>query len=203
MLAHRVSWILAHGEIADDLCVLHRCDNLLCVRPDHLFLGTLWDNTRPFERRFWEKVDKSGECWLWTGGMSPSGYGNVGSTAGNKRRGFATRAAHRISWILTFGEIGDGLCVCHRCDNPPCVNPAHLFLGTHLDNNRDMINKGRDRKNPRRGEAHHQAKLTEDAVLSIRELSRNGVPRAELAARFGVAQSGISKITLRQTWTHI
>lgn len=88
------------------------------------------------EDRFWSKVSKGEGCWLWDGHLQPKGYGNF--TVGNK-----TWKAHRFAWVLTFGAIADGLFVLHRCDNPTCVRPDHLFLGTNDDNMRDMVNKGR------------------------------------------------------------
>lgn len=89
-----------------------------------------------FARRFEERIDKSGECWIWTGSYSPSGYGRAS-------RGLKKVRAHRAAYELYVGPITDGLHVLHKCDNPACVNPAHLFLGTHLDNMRDMETKGR------------------------------------------------------------
>ena len=86
--------------------------------------------------RFWDKVDKTGECWIWTASKNKKGYG---------RFGFGSRAqlAHRVSWLLSNGEIPDGMLACHTCDNPPCVNPSHLWLGTQKDNVVDMSSKGR------------------------------------------------------------
>lgn len=92
------------------------------------------------EQRFWAKVKKADGCWLWTGAGSRKGeHGRIG--IGGRSEGIAL--AHRLSWELHHGPVPDGFCVCHRCDNPPCVNPAHLFLGTKGDNNRDMYAKGR------------------------------------------------------------
>src|SRR5687767_4720826 len=92
--------------------------------------------SRPLSERFWEKVRKTDGCWLWTASRNAKGYGQIMY----QRRPIH---AHRVSWQLANGPIPDGLCVLHRCDNPQCVNPGHLFLGTIVDNNRDMFAKGR------------------------------------------------------------
>lgn len=93
--------------------------------------------------RFWAKVDKRGpdECWTWTAGLNGQGYGIF--CIGGKARG-----AHRVSYFLSRGEIGNGLSVCHSCDNPPCVNPAHLWVGTAQDNSDDRVRKGRAYNGP-------------------------------------------------------
>lgn len=101
---------------------------------------------KPIAERFWPKVDKSGECWVWTASRDRTGYGKFGRGGG--KRGWTK--ASRVSWEIHFGPVPDGLWVLHRCDNPPCVRPDHLFLGTCGDNNRDTASKGRawPQKNP-------------------------------------------------------
>jgi hypothetical protein len=91
----------------------------------------------PIEDRFWQFVNKTDTCWLWTGSRS-RGYGLIGAGASGK-----TKSAHRVSYELANGPIPAGMWVLHKCDNPPCVNPAHLFLGDRADNMRDAFRKGR------------------------------------------------------------
>lgn len=147
--------------------------------------------------RFWKKVDRKGpdECWEWTGARIQRGYG-VGTA--DKVKFYA----HRRSFAINIGTLGDAAVVMHRCDNPPCVNPAHLVAGTQSDNMRDCVAKGRYVSWDKRGERHGMAKLTEEQVLLIRE-QRGITTQVALAARFGVGQSLVSAIQLRKAWPHI
>ena len=168
---------------------------------------------RQLEERFWAKVDKSGECWLWTDALRPDGYGYLQRVGG---RGGRTYLAHRASYEIAYGPIPDGLHVCHHCDNPPCVRPDHLFLGTDLDNIRDMIRKGRGRyvrgdlngtrKHPEtrpRGSRNAQSRLTESDVPIIRSLLAKGIRQVDIAAQFGISHQVVSTIKLRQAWAHV
>src|SRR6266850_5551698 len=148
-----------------------------------------WDGKTP-EERFWAKVDKTGQCWVWTGGKFRCGYGVV------KRDGKLLKA-HRLAWQMHFGRIPDGAFIMHHCDNPPCVRPQHLFPGTNADNVADKIAKGRQAYGERitanrtyqrghehwqhrcperaaRGERHGNARLTEAVVADIRQRYRFG-----------------------------
>lgn len=146
-------------------------------------------------KSFWARVHKTDTCWLWTGTLSDKGYGTFGAgTPGGMVR------AHRFSYIIHIGPIPDGLHVCHKCDVRECVNPEHLFLGTNADNIRDKVMKGRTP----RGVGHWKAKLTEDQVLSIRNLYASGnYTYKVLAEQFGVTLTVIFFICKRRAWKHI
>lgn len=181
------------------------------------------------EARFWRKVNKNGPlpdqsnphyaglgpCWVWTRGVNSGGYGTFCINGKDSR-------AHRIAWTLANGQIPHdgsyhGTCICHRCDNPSCVNPAHLFLSAISGNNRDRGIKGRG-NTPKgeshgshlhperlaRGEASGMSKLTAAKVVEIRALyAAGGTTLKTLAAQFHVAFSTISSVINRQTWGHI
>lgn len=134
------------------------------------------------EERFWLRVDRSAGvsgCWPWTGHRRHGGYGKFTTPT--------TTLAHRASWEIANGPIPDGLHVCHACDNPPCVNPAHLFLGTNADNVADRVAKGR----PAFGERWHSSKLTD---VQVREIRASTEPIRVLGPRYGIAFSTIAAI---------
>jgi len=150
---------------------------------------------RPLGERLWSRVQKTPGCWLWTG-FRVNGYGQIGIGGGAKRQ---RMGAHRAAWILTHGEIPDGMCVLHRCDTPLCVRPDHLFLGTLADNNADAAAKGRSAS----GERHGRAVLKNDQVREIRRLHNEGVLGSDLARQFETSQAQISLIVHRRTWRSI
>lgn len=155
----------------------------------------------PISERFWAKVIVRGpdECWVWQGARVRGRYGVVGR--GGKYG--SNCYAHRLSFELAFGAVPVGLSVLHRCDNPPCVNPAHLFLGTQADNIRDMDLKGRRRTLARKGQQHVRAKLTDEAVLEMRRARAEGERVASIARRFGVGWTAAEYATSGKTWRHL
>lgn len=153
--------------------------------------------------KFWSKVviADDNECWLWQSSLSKDGYGMFKTCHDYQRKSFR---AHRYAYELHNGPIPDGLLALHKCDNPTCVNPNHLFLGTQQDNIDDMIAKGRDNMAvPCPGERNAAAKLTEAQVIEIRRRKAAGESGYSLAKEFGVIQATISKIVLRKTWRHV
>lgn len=145
-------------------------------------------------KEFWEKVEKTKNCWIRHGAISGGGY-NVLSW--DKK----LKYAHRVSWMIHFGKIPKGKFVCHKCDVPNCVRPDHLFLGTQQDNLRDMIKKGRRGYTGLPGEKHPSSKLTGKEVLKIREIYKKGkITQQEIARKFGVTQRTISKAISGFTW---
>lgn len=178
------------------------------------------------KRLFWTYVDESGgplACWPWRGCKDACGYGRVWLWDPNTGTRVNT-GAHRVAWMFTHGEIPAGFCVCHSCDNPSCVNPAHLWLGTQGDNVRDMHEKGRagvvthperlprgdahfTRRHPElrvRGERQGSSKLTQAVVREMRQLyGGGGWTQRQLADRYGVTRRQVGKVVTGKQWQHV
>lgn len=131
-------------------------------------------------------------CWEWLGAKYWTGYGRIVADK-------VHYSAHRASYMLYVGEIPDGMVVCHKCDNPSCVNPEHLFLGTKADNSSDMVRKVRSA----RGEKNAKAKLTEDQAREVLNLRKMGATLDALAKRFGVTKAAIRFLVTGRNWKHL
>ena len=185
-----------------------------------LIVRYAWSMTTT-ESRFWEKIDKGGPlpahypelgpCWIWMASKRNKGYGAFVYPLGGD---IVQGRAHRYSWELHNGPIPTGLCVLHRCDNPPCVNPAHLWLGTKAENNLDMTEKGRRFvRDPntnwiathiKRGNAHHAAKMTPDTVRSMRVDYESGMfSFSQLSRKYDIAIGATHRIVRRKAWRHV
>jgi hypothetical protein len=145
------------------------------------------------KKRFLERIKKENQCWIWCGYISKHGYG----VSSYRSKSFLS---HRLSWVLFKGFLPKELDVCHHCDNPKCVNPDHLFLGTAKDNIRDCFNK---KRKSHKGEKHPRAKIQEKDVIKIFELRKNGWTHQKLADRFKLKQGTISNILHRRIWKHV
>jgi hypothetical protein len=154
--------------------------------------------------RFWGKVQVGSaiECWEWRGARYRNGYGFL--FAGPL---YPTRArfvkAHRLSWEIANGEVPEGLCVLHHCDNPSCVNPAHLYVGTRRDNARDRAVRKRGKEQRQRGEQNDNSKLVEADVREIIAALERGETQISVAAQFGIKQPQVSRIARRVSWAHL
>ena len=187
------------------------------------------DHSRPIEDRFWCHVDKSkgpNGCWEWTGTRHAFGHGKIGMRRNGK---WVMVQAHRVSYVMATGENIDGRVVCHHCDNPPCVNPAHLFAGTQADNLADAKNKGRihsgdnhySRKRPdsvprgdkhwtrrikgaQAGERNPSSRYKEAEIKKVLRLYREGRLSQRAIARItGIDYRYVNQIVKRLVWTHI
>lgn len=152
-------------------------------------------------KRFWDKVDKSGDCWEWTGAkFQDNGYGQFWFNG-------TTVRVHRFSWMIANGTIPDGLCICHTCDNPLCVNPDHLWLGTNKENTHDMMAKGRWKNGGMdggaKGERNSHSKIIEEDVRRIRESFLFGATQNDLISIYPINQQSISNIINHKTWRDV
>lgn len=153
-------------------------------------------------KRFWAKVNKTEGCWVWTASTAPGGYGAFGVKSKVLR-------AHRVSFQIHNGPFDPLLDVCHHCDNPACVRPDHLFLGSHTDNMQDMHKKGRYNEskrgpNRKRGTYFWSAKLTPELVSKIRqEYVPYLVGKRYLARKYGVTKNAVNVLLKRITWKHV
>lgn len=146
------------------------------------------------EKRFWPKTcpEPNTGCILWTHCTGNHGYGRV-------NYGGAPELAHRVAWMISFGEIPSWMFVCHKCDTRLCVNPAHLFLGTPEDNCHDAVQKGRHTH----GARTEWAKLDDDKVKEIKRMRIGGVRGAEIARRFNVSPQTVCDIVHGRSWRHV
>lgn len=189
----RYAWISQIGHVDPKVQVARCCGNMRCVNPQHM---KLMDQSGGDEARFWRKVDKrsSQECWPWTAHCDDWGYGTFKANSSS-----GVEHATRFLMRTLHGPIPKGLQVCHRCDNPPCVNPNHLFFGTTQDNTKDMVDKGRQAK----GVKLWTAKLTEEKVIAMRRFRAAGVELKELGRMFGVAPHTVFTTCTGRAWSHI
>jgi hypothetical protein len=161
-------------------------------------MGNYGPKPVPAEQRFFAKVRKSEACWWWEGTKNNKGYGMFMAVSPNKS------LAHRFSWELVNGPIPKGKNLLHQCDNPACVNPTHLILGTHEENMRDMHRKGRGKFIPHLGENNGSSKLTDVQVREIRQrYSEGNITQQQLADKYGVSDGLISFVVTRRAWKHI
>lgn len=152
---------------------------------------------KDFWLRFWSKVSIVGECWEWTAAKIPDGYGVFGVDG-------ISRCAHRISWEFFHGQIPHSLYVLHRCDNPPCVNPSHLFIGSQKDNVSDCTSKGRRGIHRPSAETNGMVKLNRWDIPVIRHLvHQHKFKQSVVASLYSVSRSAINSIILNNSWVSV
>lgn len=171
----------------------HRENSKYCSRECFSKVDKSWLR-KDLESRFWEKVEKTESCWLWTGALlkAAGGYGSI------RVDGKALRA-HRVAYELVVGPIPDGMLLRHSCDNPRCINPAHLTPGNARENTQDALDRNRHVV----GEQNHNSKLENHAISTIRAALASGVPGKYLAKQFGVSQGTISNIKNNRKWKYV
>lgn len=139
------------------------------------------------------KIKKINGCWEWQGSRNKKGYGHLSY----KRK---VELAHRISWLMFKGKIPNDMKVCHKCDNPPCINPSHLFLGSQKENVKDMFQK---KRKIHEGINHPGAKLTNENIKEIRKLLREGKTQQYIADKYNISNGHVGSIKHRRTWKEI
>ena len=158
--------------------------------------------------RLWTKIEERGpdECWPWLASCNLDGYGHL-------RLNGKLERAHRVVWFLTYGTIPEGMCVCHHCDNPPCCNPAHLFLGTQIDNIHDRDAKGRGNfslelgytigRRFKPGHKFSPTKFTDDEKREIKRKVVEGVRNVDIAKKYDISQQSVSDIKCGRIWKNV
>lgn len=149
----------------------------------------------PLRERLYAKLAVKGEddCWEWTGWRHPQGHGQIGLGING-----ALVYTHRAAWMLAYGPIPEGMYVCHKCDNPPCCNPKHLFLGTPKDNVQDMLEKRRHSHGDK-----HASKLSKDRVVAIKALLAEGRTQQSIADEFNISRSMVGLIGSGHRWKYL
>jgi hypothetical protein len=189
-----------YGKIPEGICVRRKCKNIECININHLYLEP---KIIPAKERFFKfvkiPIDKK-LCWIWLGNKDKDGYGKF-----NALKDFNERSAHRVSYIIHKGKISKNKVICHSCDNPSCVNPEHLWIGSISDNTKDSFLKNRRNSVPpiHYGKDNHKTKLTEFQVIEIRDLYYEGFNYAELSRIYPVSAHTIREICLRKIWKWI
>ncbi len=164
------------------------------------------DKQETVSERFWKKISKNpaSGCWEWTAYRNPAGYGVFGLSHTKSKGPTTLILAHRLAWTLTNGPIPTGKYVLHKCDNPSCINPDHLWLGSIADNQKDMADKGRSGGAVRYGEQNGNAKLTPEIVREFRSRKvSEGLSAEKLAVIYHVGASTIRQIVRGETWKHV
>lgn len=176
--------------------VVRLCASKSCINPGHHRVQEGGERMDAL-RRFWLAVTKTEGCWEWDRKARGSwGYGRIWWNG-------RVRKAHHVSWEIHCGAITNGLWVLHHCDNPSCVRPDHLYLGTAADNARDMVGRGRSRAGPPPGEANPSAVLTEAIVRDIRRRVQAGEQYRAISRDIGVSETTVRSAALRETWRHV
>jgi hypothetical protein len=199
---------MAKTSLPNSISIIKICSFLDCENPAnsrglcHKHYLRLWENNDSLiskrfigteKERFFHNVNKTPDCWLWIASKT-KGYG----VFPNKL--IRSRLAHRYSFRIAFGFLDENLLVLHKCDTPACVNPAHLFLGTHQDNATDKISKGRGKTGVCLGEANNKAKLNANQIIKIRQDARSGQVIAE---EYGVSRATVHRVKTKKNWRRV